>query len=86
MLNFYSKYFNEHILLAHILSIAFNCRYCITSASGCNLCNKDYYYYYYYQRSIIVRFLDYTHKKLVWGQRTVLANTPISVCENFEKV
>ena len=36
-----------------------------------------------YQRPIIVRFLDYNHRKLVWGKRTVLANTPISVSENF---
>ena len=36
-----------------------------------------------YQRPIIVRFLDYNHRKLVWGKRTVLANTPISFSENF---
>ena len=35
-----------------------------------------------YQRPIIVRFLDYNHRKLVWGKRTVLANTP-SFSENF---
>ena len=46
ILNFYSKYFNRHILLAHILTTEFYCMYCITSASGCSLCNKDYYYYY----------------------------------------
>ena len=36
-----------------------------------------------YQRPIIVRFLDYNHRKLVWGKRTVLANTPISFSGNF---
>ena len=36
-----------------------------------------------YQRPIIVRFLDYNHRKLVWGKRTALANSPISVSENF---
>ena len=28
-------------MLAYILAIAFYCMYCITSASGCNLSNKD---------------------------------------------
>ena len=45
ILNFYSNHFNEHTLLAHILAIAFYCMYYITSASSCNLCNKDNYFY-----------------------------------------
>ena len=36
-----------------------------------------------YKRPIIVRFLDYNDRKFVWGKRMVLANTAISISENF---
>ena len=36
-----------------------------------------------YKRPIIVRFLNYNDRKLVWNNRMVLANTAISVSENF---
>ena len=36
-----------------------------------------------YHRPMIVRFLDYNDRKLVWAKRMSLANTAISISENY---
>ena len=36
-----------------------------------------------YCRAIIVRFLDFNDRKLVWGERMALAGKEYSISENF---
>ena len=38
----------------------------IMSASGCNLCNKDYYYYYTIRDSEMYFSTNYPKTKLLW--------------------
>ena len=36
-----------------------------------------------YKRPIIVRFMNYNDRKIVWSKRMLLKNSPISISENF---
>ena len=36
-----------------------------------------------YNRPIIVRFLNYNDKQMIWGKRMQLANSTVSLCENY---